>query len=187
MTVEKVVENVWRISAGSNVYFLDFKEKILIDTGERKEHADLKLFLTKLVDLEKVDRVIFTHLHYDHIGNFDMFPNARLFASQTAIDSFEDDPFAAVLKEDMAEKFKKAQLFTVEDTDDLKIMETPGHTKGSICIWYEKERVLFSGDTMLKKGLGRTDLPTSEPNEMKKTVMKLLQLNHKILCPGHEY
>ena len=87
----------------------------------------------------------------------------------------------------MAEKFN-VELKPVQSFGDFEIIETPGHTVGSICILYKPDEVLFSGDTFFKnKQLGRTDLPTSVPEEMQKTVMKLLELNHKILCPGHDY
>ncbi len=185
--IKKIADGIWKINAGSNAYFLDLDEKTMIDTGMRANHADLELYLSKLIGLDRIERVIFTHLHYDHIGNFDMFSNARLFASERAIQSFADNPLGTVLNKDMAEKFRSAELLPVEDSEDLKIIETPGHTKGSICIWYEKERILFSGDTMLGKGMGRTDLPTSDAESMKNTVMRLLKLNHKILCPGHDY
>jgi len=185
--ISKIVENVWRIVADSNVYFLDFDEKIIIDTGDRSEHQTLRQFLTKVVEPEKVDKVIFTHLHYDHIGNFDMFQNAKFYASRQSIKDFAQDPNGTVLKEDIAEKFGKIQLNEVQDTEELKVINTPGHTRGSICLWYEKEKILFSGDTLFRQGLGRTDLPTSVPAEMQKTVLKLLEYNHKILAPGHDY
>ena len=187
MSVKKISQNIWKIIGDSNVYFLDFEEKILIDTGNRKDNALIKSFLTKLIPLEKINKVIFTHLHYDHVGNFDLFPNAEFFASVEAIEDLKKNPLATILKQDIAEKFKTIDLKPAEDCCGLKIINTPGHTRGGICIWYEKEKILFSGDTMFYKGLGRTDLPTSVPDEMHKTVMKLLELNHKILCPGHDY
>ena len=187
MSVHKVTDKVWKITCGSNVYFLDLDEKILIDTGERSEHATLKTFLTKLTVPEKIDKVIFTHLHYDHIGNFDMFRNAKFYASLQERRDLAKDAYGCILDEDMVEKFRHAGLDEARDTRELKIINTPGHTRGSICIWYEKEKVLFSGDTIFDKGLGRTDLPTSAPEKMQETVLKLLKLNHKILCPGHDY
>ena len=187
MKVLKVADNIWKLKGSSNVYFLDLEKKIIIDSGDRSEHQELLMFLSKLLNLDKVNIVIFTHLHYDHIGNFDIFPNAVFYASQEAIDDFNSNPSGTVLKDDIAEKFRNISLQPAKDMHGLKIIHTPGHSRGSICIWSEKERILFSGDTIFKDCLGRTDLPTSVPDKMHDSVLELLKLNHKILCPGHDY
>jgi len=184
--ISKISDKIWKISLSSNFYFLDFGEKLIIDTGDRKDHQEIKLFLPRVIEPEKVDKVIFTHLHYDHIGNFDLFENATFYAGINAIRSWKLDPVSAILNEDIARRFK-VELNQAHDMHGLKVIETPGHTKGSICLWYEKEKILFSGDTIFDRGLGRTDLPTSSAGEMHNTVLKLLELNHKILCPGHDY
>ena len=70
----------------------------------------------------------------------------------------------------------------------LTIISTPGHTRGSISIWYEEEKILFSGDTIFANGsYGRTDLPTSVPEELEKSISKLKEYKYEILCPGHDY
>lgn len=185
--IAKVADGVWKVQAGSNIYFLDLPEKTVIDTGMRASRALLRTFLSKVVALDQVAKVIFTHLHYDHIGNFDLFTGARFFASEAAIEDLKKDPVSAILNQDMADKFSACELHPADDSADLKIIPTPGHTRGSICIWYESKDILFSGDTMLKSGIGRTDLPTSAPQEMQNSLVRLLALNHKILCPGHDY
>jgi hydroxyacylglutathione hydrolase len=185
--VERIADNVWKIRADSNVYFLDFCRKILIDTGNRASRNVLIQFLKPLVAFEKIEKIIFTHLHYDHIGNFDLFNNAKLYASEQAINDFSNNPFDTVLNEDMVAKFNR-ELIPVKDEDGLRIISAPGHTRGSICIWYEKEKLLFSGDTLFSnKQLGRTDLPTSDSANMQNSIMKLLEYNFRILCPGHDY
>jgi glyoxylase-like metal-dependent hydrolase (beta-lactamase superfamily II) len=82
---EKIAKNIWKIKADSNVYFLDFEEKLLIDTGRRSNRHLLEQFLKPLIKFEKISKVIFTHLHYDHIGNFDLFKNAEFYASNQSI------------------------------------------------------------------------------------------------------
>ncbi|HII30317.1 hypothetical protein COT48_06140 [Candidatus Woesearchaeota archaeon CG08_land_8_20_14_0_20_47_9] len=73
------------------------------------------------------------------------------------------------------------------DVCGLEIINTPGHTAGSVCIWYKKEGVLFSGDTIFRKGIGRTDLPSSRPGLMKASLARVSKLPFKLLCPGHDY
>ncbi|MBD3203225.1 MBL fold metallo-hydrolase [Candidatus Woesearchaeota archaeon] len=187
--IENVTDDIWKIRANSNIYFLDFEKKIIIDTGDRGLRQQTKQFLLKVVSLDKVEIVIFTHLHYDHIGNFDLFSDAKFYASQDAISDYKNNPEGTVLVKDIAEKFKKINLKPIHDEiQGLKVIKTPGHTKGSICLWYEKEKILFSGDTLFgKKSHGRLDLPTSVPGNMRESLMNLVKYNYKILCPGHDY
>jgi len=185
--VEKITNNIWKIKADSNVYFLDFDEKILIDTGNRANRNILLQFLKPLVDFDNIDRVIFTHLHYDHIGNFDLFKNAKFYASEREIKDFKENSLNAALDKEIINKFN-IELQPIKDFNGLKIIYTPGHTKGSICLWYAKEKILFSGDTLFfRKQIGRVDLPTSAPKELHESLIALLKYNFKILCPGHEY
>jgi len=185
--IKKIAPGVWKLNVDSNVYFLE-KEKVVIDTGPRAYRKDVELWLSKAIDFNDVEKVLFTHLHADHIGNFDLFPKAEFFASKEEIECFKEDPFGTVLMEDIAEKFKKAELKELKDFGDLRIIKTPGHTKGSVCIFYEKERILFSGDTLFfNKNIGRLDLPTSAEGEMRNSLNKLAEINFKILAPGHDY
>ncbi|RLE42263.1 hypothetical protein DRJ48_03860 [Candidatus Woesearchaeota archaeon] len=184
--IKKLAENVWKIQLSSNLYLLDIGKLVVIDTGDRKDRQQLLLFLERVVEPAKVDIVVFTHLHYDHIGNFDLFKNAWFYASRAEIMDFKRDAKRTVLREDIAGLFD-IELLPVE-TLNLKQLEfvlTPGHTRGSICIWYPKHRILFSGDTLFNDGFGRTDLPTSDPAAFKRTLLKLTGYNFKILAPGH--
>lgn len=187
--IEAIDKGVWKARAQSNIYLLDLPEgKIVIDTGARAERKSLEFFLGKFSDLNEVRIVIFTHLHYDHCGNFDLFPNARLYASRQEIDDFNKSPEDTVLDADIAQKLKKARLFPVEELKipGIEIIPVPGHTRGSICIWLPRQKILFSGDTIFASGLGRTDLPTSDKDAMRNSVNKLVQYNHRILCSGHD-
>jgi len=191
--IEKIADNVWKLNASSNVYFLDFDEKIIIDAGKRADRSHIEMFLGKVVDFDLIEKVIFTHMHYDHVGNFDLFKRAKFYAGASEIYSFKRRPTDTVADKDMAQKLidAKIELNPLKDGDNvcgLKVIETPGHTSGSICLWHEKDKILFSGDTIFAKGiLGRTDLPTSNASAMKNTMMKMIRYNYKILCPGHNY
>lgn len=189
--ITAIDNGIWKASAQSNVYFLDIPEageKIVIDTGARAERSKLEFFLGKLVDFNEVKKVIFTHLHYDHCGNFDLFPRAQLLASRQEIDDFKTMPKKTVLEDDIAEKMKNAAFLPIDELkiNGFEIVPTPGHTRGSICIWLPKQKILFSGDTLFRKGLGRTDLPTSDPEAMRESISRLVSYNYRILCPGHD-
>ncbi|HII72262.1 TPA: MBL fold metallo-hydrolase [Candidatus Woesearchaeota archaeon] len=187
----KVAPDVWKFTARdqSNVYFLDFDKKIIIDASNRTYREDLKNFMGRAIDFDKVDIVIFTHLHYDHCGNFDLFPNAEFYASKEEIADFHKDPNGTVLDSAVADKLRSVTLNPLpEEFHGLKLINTPGHTRGSVCLYYQKQKILFSGDTLFaRKSQGRTDLPTSAPDQMRKSVMALIEVPYKILCPGHDY
>ena len=187
----QVAENIWKFTGSdkSNVYLIDGKTKIIIDAGNRTDRENLKIFMGKAVDFEKVQIVIFTHLHYDHSGNFDMFPNAEFYASEKEIEDFKKDREGTVLDAVVAEKLSTINIKPLPaEFFGLKVIETPGHTRGSVCLWYDKEKVLFTGDTLFaSKSQGRVDLPTSVPQEMKMSIMKLIEVPYKVLCAGHDY
>ena len=184
--IKKVSDKIWKIPSEGNVYFLDFEEKIIIDTSARINRHIIEQFLGKVVDFDKVDKVIFTHLHYDHSGNFDLFPKAKFFASQEEIEDFKKDPRGAILDPFMAGKFD-IELNPLKKLEGFKIINTPGHTRGSICLWYGHKKILFSGDTLFMNGYGRIDLPTSVPSKMESSLKKLKAYDYEILCPGHDY
>ncbi len=186
---QNIEKGIWKISAGSNMYLLLLEEPVVIDAGDRSMRREAR-FIENIIEPRLVKKVIFTHLHYDHIGNFDLFPNAEFFASQEEIDAFRKDPEKAVLDKSIAEKFRNAELKPAENLGikGVKIIKTPGHTKGSICIYLEEKQILFSGDTLFfGRQTGRTDLPTSSPKEMPNSLMKLVNYRFKTLCPGHDY
>ena len=70
---------------------------------------------------------------------------------------------------------------------EFKIIHTPGHTKGGSCVYCEKEKCLFSGDTIFSGTWGRTDLPTSSREEIMQSITeKILKLpDETIIYPGH--
>lgn len=70
---------------------------------------------------------------------------------------------------------------------EFKVMHTPGHTKGGSSLYCERKQMVFPGDTLFKGMWGRTDLPTSNfENIMKSIANKLLVLpDNTIVYPGH--
>ena len=70
---------------------------------------------------------------------------------------------------------------------EFKIISTPGHTKGGISLYCEKERLVFSGDTMFSGTWGRTDLPTGSGGTIIRSILdKLLVLDGSMeVFPGH--
>jgi glyoxylase-like metal-dependent hydrolase (beta-lactamase superfamily II) len=161
MPVNKLSPKVHQIyfkEFGSCVYLIKIgKDNILIDTSSKENGKELLKELSKLgVDLRDVHIILLTHTHNDHIGNLDLFPNAKVY------DAKNIDELVLIM---------------------IKVFKVPGHTKDSLAFLYEN--ILFSGDTLFHAGIGRTDLPESAPEKMQDSVNKLKSLDYSILAPGH--
>jgi glyoxylase-like metal-dependent hydrolase (beta-lactamase superfamily II) len=185
MDIKEIVKDVWIFPKGPglscNIYFLNIKEPTLIDLGYFDNSELLIKRLNSLgIKPEDIKRVIFTHVHYDHIGDPSLFPKAKFYANYDKIE------YLSVLDIKSYRKLKKIKLSPLSDIKDLEVIKTPGHSKGSICLWYKKEKIMFSGDTLFDNGIvGRTDLPDSKPNELDSSLDILSKYKVKHLCPGH--
>ena len=68
----------------------------------------------------------------------------------------------------------------------LRVLETPGHTPGSICLYCPEENALLTGDTLFAGGIGRTDLPGGDPRALTASLARLLTLPPEtVIYPGH--
>ena len=69
---------------------------------------------------------------------------------------------------------------------EFKTIDTPGHTRGSKCFYYEAENILISGDTMFRRSYGRYDLPTGDIESLFHSLYKLSKLPDKtVVYSGH--
>jgi glyoxylase-like metal-dependent hydrolase (beta-lactamase superfamily II) len=142
----------------------------------------------------KPDTIIITHEHCDHFAGL-----GSIDCKEAAASSF----CARVINEKMDE-FGMCSYFDVEypkrkvdrvltdgdivegDGCALRVIETPGHAKGAICLYEEEKKILFSGDTVFPDmGIPRTDLPSSEPDKLESSYRKLETLDIKTIYPGH--
>jgi len=170
--IKQIVKDIFRFKFkrfGSYVYLLKLEKNILIDTSSRINRRQL---IKKLKEInlapEDIQIIILTHNHFDHTGNYSIFKNAKIYGSK--------------------EDFSSENIINIDKLNlkEFKIIKTPGHTQGSICVLYKK--VLFSGDTLFDRDtIGRTDLRTSDPKKMKSSLEKLKKIKYNFLCPGHGY
>jgi glyoxylase-like metal-dependent hydrolase (beta-lactamase superfamily II) len=147
---------------------------VLIDP-EVRQHDRYK----SLVDAHAltVAYVIDTHTHADHFSAAKEL--GELFGAKVVVSQPSPAPFADNRLKD-GEELKFGRL-------KLKALATPGHTRDSMCLVAE-DRV-FTGDTLLIGGTGRTDLPTGDPEALYDSLFdKLLKLDRKLLVyPAHDY
>ena len=68
----------------------------------------------------------------------------------------------------------------------LSVLPTPGHTPGSVCLYFPDEKTLFSGDTLFCMGYGRTDLPGGDIHQLSRSLYSLFELpSDTVVHPGH--
>jgi len=67
----------------------------------------------------------------------------------------------------------------------FQVLSTPGHSPGSICLYWEDQRVLLSGDTLFYLGVGRTYLPGGDSHILAESISRLAKLDIEYLVPGH--
>ena len=139
--------------------------------------------------------ILLTHGHFDHILAADALRrefSIEIYAAEAEKPVLENAQYnlsamwhrPVTLKAD--QYLKDGQILSLAGFS-IKVISTPGHTAGGLCYYLEKERVLFSGDTLFAGSYGRVDFPTSSMAEMARSVReRLLTLpEDTIVYPGH--
>jgi len=170
-----------------NSFLIDGPFKILIDPGHQNLFPELRNSLDAInVSLEDINLIIATHMHPDHIEAAQSFSSLstmvtiheteyRYFYQKAA--SFHD----FTIKPDffLSEGILKAGGV------ELEVIHSPGHSPGSICLYWPSHKALFAGDVIFEQGVGRTDLPGGNGEQLKKSISRLSSLDLELLLPGH--
>lgn len=143
-----------------------------------------------------VDRIILTHGHIDHISALDdllkAFPRAAVAMHPAdaawAFDEINSFPPYNTVPERPAALSPLGEGDELGEAGDLKavVLHTPGHSPGCICLKFENEGVLFTGDTLFAGSVGRTDLPGGSSATLARSLKRLAGLpgNCRVI-PGH--
>jgi len=156
MTIHKIVVGALE----TNCYILHRSptstQCVIMDPGDE---ADKILDFIEKNNL-KPTKILLTHDHFDHVG---------------ALDEIKDYFHVSTYRS-----------LTSIGWLGLKMIKTPGHTPDSVCFVDEKEGVIFSGDTLFRQGIGRTDLEGGDYNQIQESLKKLMQYpDHFKVYPGH--
>lgn len=178
------------MQTGCYVAELENKEAVAIDINDEPEK--LLDFLEK--NNLKLKKILLTHGHFDHILGVEKV--RRETGAEVYIHTL-DAPKLSDLNKNLGAGFgirnfePVSEFNEVSDGDiikqgetEFKVMHTPGHTMGGVC--YIADDVIFSGDTLFRYSMGRTDFPDSNSLMMVESLKKLKNLegNYKV-CPGH--
>lgn len=165
--MKEILENIFLLNGiglCSNVYLLKSNDSfIAIDSGNGSINFDSV----------EINKVFLTHGHFDHTkGMKGLKCNGFLHKRD----------FVFIEKKENIKELKEKEI--VFGDFCLKAIETPGHTLGSICFIEERKGLLFSGDTLFEKGVGRTDLG-GDARQMLESIELLEKIPFKKILPGH--
>ena len=191
--IEKLVVG----SLGTNCYLLAdnlSEEAIIIDPGD-----DAEYIIQKILDLGlKPKAILATHGHFDHIlasaeiqeaFNIPFYISKKdLFLVKSLTNRasrwlerkiVEYPPKALILNNEIKKQLKNKY--------DFQVIETPGHTPGSLSFYLKSINSLFSGDTIFSNGAyGRYDFSYSNKSDLAKSIKRILKLPDKTgILPGH--
>lgn len=194
MEIKRVVFNPFR----ENTYVVwdATKEAIVIDAGNMSEaeNAMLKELIASLG--VKPVMAVNTHGHFDHTqGVMWLKEEYGVKFACSSKDKFLIDASSG----GMVYGLKCNEVPEIDiDLDanevvkfgetELRVIKTPGHTPGHVVLFNEAERVLFTGDTLFKESIGRTDLPGGDYSWIMKSILEeVVPLGDDVVIyPGHE-
>ena len=175
-----------------NTIFIDGKVPTLIDPGHMHLFNHVAEGMAK--DGNAVDRVkciLCTHGHPDHIEAMAGFDKEVLKGigkeEYEYLHNGGKELFLAMgcrMPEAPFKLFLKEGSMALGDKI-LRIIPTPGHSPGSICLYWEDKKALISGDTVFYMGVGRTDLQGGDVDALADSVERLSKLKIEYLIPGH--
>ena len=181
---------------GQNVYFYfdeETSEGVVIDPGDCIEAMKKTIAENKI----NVVGILLTHGHFDHTfrtNELREYTNAPVCAHESEKELLQNVQYnrsgyrGLNVKVAPDKFFSDGDVFSFSGGEKLQVIHTPGHTAGGICFYDEKAGVLFTGDTLFRGTIGRTDMPTGDHAELLKSVReRLFTLPDNVkVYPGHE-
>ncbi|MDR0309438.1 MAG: MBL fold metallo-hydrolase [Candidatus Methanoplasma sp.] len=179
----------------SNVYLVVGSRTALIDTGTGRDNARNIAAIRSILGGKDLDMIILTHFHFDHIGGLKgMLDEFRCEAFAGAGDApyIVNGDQRYIASDLFGDEFEPVEVTELMENDiidlgehRLRVVNTPGHTCGGVCLYDEISHCLFSGDTVFSLGVGRTDFPSGSATELVLSLKKLSGMDVRMLYPGH--
>jgi hydroxyacylglutathione hydrolase len=178
---------IWQSASENNCnsFLIDGAKKILVDPGHRHLFQHVKRGLAQIETTpEQIDVVLVTHGHPDHLEMVGSFGPATLWA-MSRID------YEFVMKYIGSRSDFPSPAFFLQEGDlvigdkTFRVILTPGHSPGSVCLYWPEKKALFTGDVVFSQSIGRTDLPGGSGKQLKESISRLADLDVEVLCPGH--
>ncbi len=193
---EMKVHYIPGVGYDSNVYLVEDEDPIVVDAGTGM-FADATLeAISEVVPLRRVERIVLTHCHYDHMGGAERLSQGTggrvlLHESEAAPIRAGDstltlsDMFGKSMQRLEVEPLKTGQTISTGSTR-LEVLHTPGHSPGSICLYDKEGASAIVGDTVFcDGGVGRWDLPGGDLAQLISSVKRIQELGLRNMYPGH--
>ncbi|UCF81964.1 MAG: MBL fold metallo-hydrolase [Desulfobacteraceae bacterium] len=174
-----------------NTYLINADKKILVDPGHYHLFSHVQDGLSGLsLSPQDIDLVIITHGHPDHMEAVKVFANT---STLIAVSSIEMD-FIKTVAPHYGDALGISDFepdFLLQEGDlnvgeiEFQVIHTPGHSPGSICLFWPEKKVLFTGDVVFNQGIGRTDLPGGDGQELKESIKRISLRDAEYLLSGH--
>lgn len=194
MTIKSFAFNPFQ--ENTYIVFDETKECVIIDPGcYTEQERQILVHFIEANNLKPV-RLLNTHCHLDHIcGNHFVATkyHLKLEAHKAELPILAHAPKAAKMYGFPMENSPEIEVF-IDENDSIKfgkstfeILLTPGHSPGSICFYSKKNEVVIAGDVLFRQGIGRTDLPLGNYEDLINSITeKLFTLPKKtIVYSGH--
>jgi len=178
-----------------NLFLIEGREPILVDTGTGGNSVEVMEFISSKVPAETLKTIVLTHRHYDHVGGAGFL--AKKFGAKVFIHANDAEAvsngdgwgtLSAMFRRSMdavdVVPIHEGEYFSTGDRK-LRVLHTPGHSSGSICLYDESSGDLISGDTVFVGGVGRWDLPSGDYDLLVDSIRALQGLQVKSIYPGH--
>lgn len=166
----------------SNIFIFAEGDTIsLVDTGSGMEPNAVRPQLEQLgLKIERVTRVVITHGHIDHIGGLTELcehSSPEILVHQSDADDLKSLGIKSIVYMKDGDNIRLGRR-------DLRVIHTPGHTEGSVCL--HDNEIILTGDTAFPGGyFGRTDLPSGDWRKLIDSLDKLSRLDVRVMLPGH--
>ncbi|MFC1837530.1 MBL fold metallo-hydrolase [Thermodesulfobacteriota bacterium] len=168
------------------------KQGVIIDPGGNEDEI---LAACKQENIT-AKYIVNTHAHPDHVcgnGRLKSATNAEIVMHRADAEFFSQEKIEQFFSQlgldpsPPADKHVEDDDVIVFGNESLKVIHTPGHTPGGICLYSEPN--LFTGDTLFAGGVGRTDFPGGSTQELLTSIKeRLLSLPPEtVVWPGHGY
>jgi glyoxylase-like metal-dependent hydrolase (beta-lactamase superfamily II) len=176
-----------------NTIVIDGKVPVVIDPGLSKYLQSLFQRMNQDgFDSRNIKLVICTHGHPDHLeGALALKSGGAKFALSAEEEHYVVDSKIARRPTQESQKpileldFHLKQGNLILGKHEFEIIFTPGHSPGGISIYWPRHKILFTGDTVFMKSVGRVDLPGGNAKLLKRSVDELSKLKVELLIPGH--
>ncbi len=176
-----------------NTYVIHAEITTLIDPGH--SHHVPNLFQQMEGDgisPDEINLVILTHCHPDHFEGLEAFLNKPVKIAMNQEEGKYLLERGELLFEMMGQPLPKFRIDFYLKEGELRLRErafniyvTPGHSPGSLSIYWPERKVLFTGDLIFNGGIGRTDFPGGNSKLIKKSIERMSRLDIDILLSGH--